>query len=65
MEGGAVHQCANYVSSPLPVLLLHSMLTSFRLIDEVLKFFERAYFINKGAIEEYDGSVQNGRPKKE
>tara|TARA_R110002003_G_scaffold129_2_gene12076 strand:- start:949 stop:1074 length:126 start_codon:yes stop_codon:yes gene_type:complete len=41
------------------------MLTSFRLIDEVLKFFERAYFINKGAIEEYDGSVQNGRPKKE
>jgi hypothetical protein len=35
------------------------------LIDEVLKFFERAFFINKGEIESHDGAVQNGRPKKE
>jgi hypothetical protein len=35
------------------------------LIDEVLKFFERAYFTNKGTNEQYDDAVQNGRAKKE
>jgi hypothetical protein len=34
-------------------------------IDEVLKFFERAYFINKGEIENHDSAVSNGRAKKE
>jgi hypothetical protein len=35
------------------------------LIDEVLKFFERAYFINKGEDVKHDTAVQDGRPKKE
>jgi len=35
------------------------------LIDEVLKFFERAYFINKGEVANHEAAVQNGRPKRE
>lgn len=36
------------------------LLTQDSLIDEVLKFFERAFFISKGT-----DAVQNGRIKKE
>ena len=49
----------------LLLLFSNSMLTDPSLIDEVLKMFERAYFINKGEIKEHKGSLQNGRPKKE
>jgi hypothetical protein len=36
------------------------------LIDEVLKFFERAYFIDRGEMVNHDAAVvQNGRTKKE
>jgi hypothetical protein len=35
------------------------------LIDEVLKFFERAYFIERGEEVKQDAAVSNGRPKKE
>jgi hypothetical protein len=35
------------------------------LIDEVLKFFERAYFINKGEHVNRDDTASNGRAKKE
>jgi hypothetical protein len=34
-------------------------------IDEILKFFERAFFISKGIDAKHDGAVQHGRPKKE
>jgi hypothetical protein len=43
----------------------NGLLTCFSLIDEVLKFFERAYFIQKGEDVKHEAAVQNGRPKKE
>ena len=42
-----------YISAPIII------------IDEVLKFFERAFFINKGTDEKHHSTASNGRPKKE
>ena len=44
---------------------LNALLTNNSVIDEILKFFERAFFISKGIVPNHDGAVQNGRPKKE